>query len=264
MRGTTRLSFSGDRLDLRLPRAWDELTQDQLDRVLWLLSNFTPGEAAAYATVRLSGLRVEGRSADGRTVAASIPRRWGRRTLVLQSWQLDWAARQMEWIGTPPSVPVRLERVGGCRAVDAAWHGLPFGDYLKVENLWQGFLATRSAEPLEGAARLLYRRADGTPPRRLDAEEHELLGVSYWISGAREMLATAFPDLFARSSAGGGAPDMRRAMDTQLRALTGGDATKEEAVLRLDCWRALTELDATAREAHELKDKIKRMGHGTR
>lgn len=53
-------------------------------------------------------------------------------------------------------------------------------------------------------------------------------------------------------------------MDTQLRALTGGDATKEAAVLRLDCWRALTELDATAREAHEFKDKMKRMGHGTR
>ena len=264
MRRKTRPTFSGDALDLRLPRSWQELTQPQLDRVLWLLAHFAPGEAAAYAMVRFSGLRIGGRAADGRTVTVSIPGRWRRKTLVLQSWQLTWAARQMDWIGTPPSVPVRLDRVGGCRAVDAAWHGLPFGDYLKVENLWQGFLATQSTAPLAEAARLLYRRRDGTPPVRLRAEEHELLGVSYWITGTREMLATAFPDLFARSSGGGGAADARRAMDTQLRALTGGDATKEAAVLRLDCWRALTELDATAREAHEFKDKMKRMGHGTR
>lgn len=34
------------------------------------------------------------------------------------------------------------------------------------------------------------------------------------------------------------------AMNAQIRALTGGDVTKERAVLQMDCWRALTELDA--------------------
>ena len=32
------------------------------------------------------------------------------------------------------------------------------------------------------------------------------------------------------------------AMNAQIRALTGGDITKEEAVLSMDTWRALTEL----------------------
>lgn len=45
--------------------------------------------------------------------------------------------------------------------------------------------------------------------------------------------------------------------NVQLRALTGGDPTKEKEVLSLNCWRALTELDAKAREAEEL-EKIRK------
>ena len=41
--------------------------------------------------------------------------------------------------------------------------------------------------------------------------------------------------------------------NVQLRALTDGDVTKEKEVLRLECWRALTELEAKAREAEELE-----------
>ena len=41
--------------------------------------------------------------------------------------------------------------------------------------------------------------------------------------------------------------------NVQLRALTDGDVTKEKEVLRLECWRVLTELEAKAREAEELE-----------
>ena len=42
-------------------------------------------------------------------------------------------------------------------------------------------------------------------------------------------------------------------MNMQIRALTGGDITKEKEVLKMDCWRALTELDAKALDAIEIK-----------
>jgi hypothetical protein len=42
-------------------------------------------------------------------------------------------------------------------------------------------------------------------------------------------------------------------MNTQIRALTGGDITKEEQVLDMDCWRALTELDAKAKDYEEME-----------
>ena len=41
-----------------------------------------------------------------------------------------------------------------------------------------------------------------------------------------------------------------------IRALTGGDITKEERIMKMDTWRALTELDAKAREAEELRKAI--------
>ena len=46
---------------------------------------------------------------------------------------------------------------------------------------------------------------------------------------------------------------MLDAVNAQTRALTGGDITKEREVWKLDVWRALTELDAKAREADEFK-----------
>ena len=46
------------------------------------------------------------------------------------------------------------------------------------------------------------------------------------------------------------------AMNAQIRALTKGDVTKESEVLALDTWRALTELNAQAREYKELNAKM--------
>lgn len=50
---------------------------------------------------------------------------------------------------------------------------------------------------------------------------------------------------------------LRTAMNAQIRALTGGDITKEEAVLSMDTWRALTELEAKAKEAEDIKRQTK-------
>ena len=46
---------------------------------------------------------------------------------------------------------------------------------------------------------------------------------------------------------------LQEAMDAQIRALTKGDITKESEILSLDTWRALTELNAQAKEYQELK-----------
>ena len=46
---------------------------------------------------------------------------------------------------------------------------------------------------------------------------------------------------------------LQESMDAQIRALTKGDVTKEAEVLQLDTWRALTELNAQAKEYEELR-----------
>ena len=50
---------------------------------------------------------------------------------------------------------------------------------------------------------------------------------------------------------------LTEAMNTQIRALTKGDITKEQQVLQMDVHRALTELDAQAREYEEFKKHAK-------
>jgi hypothetical protein len=67
------------------------------------------------------------------------------------------------------------------------------------------------------------------------------------------MLADLFPHFFKPGGAGDDSPDMRAIMDNQIRALTGGDITKEAEVLAMDTWRALTELNAKAKEAEDFK-----------
>ena len=48
---------------------------------------------------------------------------------------------------------------------------------------------------------------------------------------------------------------MLEIMNNEIRVLTGGDVTKEQAILATDCRRALTELDFKAKEAREFKSK---------
>ena len=53
----------------------------------------------------------------------------------------------------------------------------------------------------------------------------------------------------------GEAFNMLELVNAEIRALTGGDITKEREVLQMDCWRALTELNEKAREAQELQQR---------
>lgn len=50
---------------------------------------------------------------------------------------------------------------------------------------------------------------------------------------------------------------LRDSTNSQIRALTGGDITKEATIMKMDTWRALTELDAKAKEAEEYRKAIK-------
>lgn len=83
------------------------------------------------------------------------------------------------------------------------------------------------------------------------------MGVFLWFMFVKDNFSKHFPHLFKPASESGEPYDTRAAMDAQIRALTGGDITKEKQIERSDVWRALTELDAKAREAEELNDKLK-------
>ena len=75
--------------------------------------------------------------------------------------------------------------------------------------------------------------------------------------GLKTAYTQLFPDLFSRTApTGNNQPDMRELMLAEIRALTGGDVTKNKAVLHADTMDALAELNAKAREAREMNEHL--------
>lgn len=165
------------------------------------------------------------------------------------------AAARLSWISELPPEPVRISRVDGAEAVPADLASdFSFDNWLSCETMWQAYQASPDDSILVAMAEILYRKPGIKP------DPAETLGVFYWWAGVKNMVSAMFPDFFKPTSAADGAAPadfdtMRRNMDAQLRALTKGDITKEKEVLGLNALRALTELDAQAREFDELNRK---------
>ena len=80
--------------------------------------------------------------------------------------------------------------------------------------------------------------------------------IIQWWAQLKTLFGVHFPNFF-KPAEDGGVADMTQIMNNQIRALTEGDVTKENEILALDTWRALTELDAKAKEAEDFKLKTK-------
>lgn len=256
IRKKIQLTFSGENADIAFPNSWSALTQDQLRYVFYALCKFPGTQANTYIFFRLTAMQVIHNLINH--VVVDVKRGFFKRSrrVAIPKWQIEWAAGELDWLHQPNSTPVRLEKIGGLHAIDAQWHGLKFEDYLIVENYYQGFLESKNLELMREAARYLYKPRFSAMASKVAAEDYELFSVMMWITSVKNCFAQWFPNFFHRvDTASSGSPNMVEAMNAQIRSLTGGDVTKEETVFNLDCWRALTELDAKAKEYQEFKQK---------
>ena len=126
-----------------------------------------------------------------------------------------------------------------------------FEDYLCLDNLYQGYLQTERKALLWDMAKILYRYKY----IRLNAAEE--ISIFYWFTSVKKMFANMFRHFYkvvdGSEAVAPSGQQLQDAMNTQIRALTGGDITKEREVLAMDCWRALVELEAKAKDYDELK-----------
>lgn len=158
----------------------------------------------------------------------------------------------LAWLDAPGEIPVRLQKIAGNTAVNAQFHGVSFGDYLRIESLYQGYLSSKDDAALLRLANILYRGRN--PLRHL--EDVARINIINWVAQVKALFSSTFPHFFTPAGdVGGEAPDMMSAMNSQIRALTGGDVAKEETILAIDCWRALTELDAKCKETEDFNRK---------
>lgn len=157
----------------------------------------------------------------------------------------------VDFIDQPPAEPSSMSHIAGHAAVEAMLDGVPFSTYLAVENYYQGYLKVQSPEALDAIGMELY---PGTSTADFDNSHRVMLLM--WLVGLKAQYAGLFPHLFGAPGSAdpdSAPPDPRAVMITCLRALTGGDITKQPAVLSTPTLDALTELDAKAEEMKALK-----------
>lgn len=257
----------GDRvLDFRFPQSWQEMNQEQLRYVFLVTAMFPATKAKTYIFMRFTGIKVHKKTRQG--WVCSFRKDWrSKLKFLIQDWQMCSFLKQLDYVFEENVHPVRLEQVGGRVAMDAVLHGLTFENYLICENYYQGYLYTQDESQLRGMYAILYQpkrqRWQRLVGKWKPVKSYELISIFLWWSSIKLYFAGIFPHFFqpfrqAEASEQSGMPDMMAMMNAQIRALTGGDVTKEAEVLQMDCWRALTELDAKAHDVQEMKRKQKK------
>ena len=167
--------------------------------------------------------------------------------------------RNLNWIFQPLARPWRPKKIAGRRPLPADLRDIPFGQFLAIQNLFSGYIITKRRDIL---AQLINEISSGWRTCRSVSDRDEL-ALLMWLAAVNNKNAADFPFLFSSSSednslADDAAPSpdkIRDSMNAQIRALTKGDITKEKRILEISVDRALTELNAIAREAAELKSK---------
>lgn len=252
---------TGDAIRLTCPRSWDELTGKQLRYVLHLLSadaDLTEDDVKTFCFVRFAGLSIIESTPDGATFAVGKGR--SRRFFTLTNDEIASFISQLNFIFRPELYTCRLDVCAERQALNTDLDGVNFRAYLVLENYYQAYLANPAdRDALIAMGGILYP-AGPVSGSTADASfsPAELTNIFLWYTHFKHQLTQEFPRLFAPASGGQSAPDMTTQMNSQIRALTGGDVTKEEQVFQTDLRRALTELEAKVRDADELRRQTKK------
>ena len=243
-------------VDLKLPTGWEDLTDKQLRSVYGMIAyGMSSAKLKAYCLFNWSNLKILHKYGND----------WfckhGKQKFILTAEQVEQATHALDWLENVPSMPVRISRIGKHRAVKADFEGVPFETFIVCDNLYQGYLATKQDNLLDEMAAHLYESDD------IKLCDKERVSVFYWFASLKGLFAKVFKHFFQPIDTASGADGnmiehsgsqyelLQNAVNAQIRALTKGDVTKEQQVLSLDTWRALTELDCQAREFEELERK---------
>lgn len=241
-------------INLTTPKRWADLTEDQLIYVSGqLMSERTEFELAVRVFIYCCGIDIEKHT--GEKAIVRIGKRYAEmdKELFIQGAEsVQWITRSL--IGFEP-----LRSLGDGKPCDSSFEGVEFEKYIACENWYQAYLATRSTDYLCCLAAELY----GCASDRMRKESPERLFTAFlWYGGIKQRFAKEFPHYFRKVESGSSSGEnmkMREMIFATMRALTGGDITKTENVLRADTWSALYELDSKAHETMEMEARINKM-----
>lgn len=240
-------------INFQLPASWSELSDKQLRYVYQLIAgDFSSDEIKTLCLLRWGSAKVIGRQDNG-----SYLLKKGNAIFEVTPLTIAELLPHFAWLGEMSAEPVRPSKIKHREGIAADFQNVPFETYIVVDNLYQGYLQTQSDDLLDELASVLYPGIK-TP---LAPDEH--IAIFYWVASLKEFFARRYPDFLQPVSAqsgenllGSSLPNVEEAMNAQIRALTKGDVTKESEILALDTWRALTELNAQAKEYQQLNAQL--------
>jgi len=243
-------------IDLAVPQGWHELSDKQLRYAFELIAKgFTSDEIKTLCLFRWSGLSVRHHH------NAEFICRLGKRTFRLTALQIAECLPALDWLDTIPPQPVCISRIGRYRPFAPDFSEVAFEKFIICDNLYQGYLATQCDDLLDQLASILYNH--NLSPHNLSPAHR--VSVFYWFASVKDLFARLYPNFFQTASqpdnllGGSRLPSgaqIQQAVNAMIRALTKGDITKEREILALDTHRALTELDAQAKEYKEFNAKF--------
>lgn len=238
-----------------VPQGWHELGDKQLRYVYQLIAGeYSTDEVKTQCLLRWSDTKVIGRQDNGAYLLKK-----GKVLFEATPMTLAELLPHLDWLSSLPTVPVRISKINRQSALPADFSEVPFETFIICDNLYQGYLSTQNDELLDQLGATLYGKDIAFKP-------YERISIFYWFAALKESLSKKYSDFFqpiAGASDGnllGSSASVEDAMNAQIRALTKGDITKEAEVLALDTHRALTELNAQAREYKELNAKMQSNG----
>ncbi|SDM07834.1 hypothetical protein SAMN04487899_1188 [Segatella bryantii] len=261
-------SMEASFFNINLPESWQSLTDDQLHYAYTQLqSSNSITEVMAHCLLHWGKLTVLCHYPNHRFL---IQRKRTKEQVILTTAQLQSATSALKFLDSFSTIPVRISHIGHHQAIAADFEQVQFDTYLYADNLYQGYLQTQSNDLLMQMAQVLYGAEDSkeeTPvsSNKVNADEAELIGIFYWFTSLKIYFSRMFPNFLKPFNSPSSNllaqqdtfTQLRNAMNAQIRALTGGDITKEDQILQKDTWRALTELDAKAKDAEELRKQYK-------
>lgn len=234
-----------------VPQGWHELSDKQLRYVYqFIAAEHSTDEIKTLCLLHWSGTKVIGRQDNG-----SYLLKKGKILFEVTPLTLAELLPHLDWLGSLPTVPVRISKINRQSALPADFSEVPFETFIICDNLYQGYLSTQNDELLDQLGATLYGKDIAFKP-------YERISIFYWFAALKESLSKKYSDFFqpiagaSDSNLLGSSASVEDAMNAQIRALTKGDITKEAEVLALDTHRALTELNAQAREYKELNAKM--------
>lgn len=240
------------KVSIVVPKSWQELTDRQLYYIYNLFAdNLSSPQIKTFCLMKWGKLNVVCRYGDGYML------RQGKTKFVVSAELLADAIHALDWIDELPSSPIRISVIGKAKAVDGSFMGVPLNKFLYCDNLYQGYLETQNHSLLAQMAEVLYDKEG------INVNQAEKISIFYWWAALKLLLSRSFPtflqpmpvdmdNLLDDRNIG---KKLQEAMNAQIRALTKGDITKEQDVLAMDTWRAMTELEAQAKEYEEIRRK---------